>query len=912
MALTTGTRLGPYEVSGNLGAGGMGEVYRARDTSLGRDVAIKVLPTAFGSDPDRRARFEREAQVLATLNHPNIGAIYGLVDIDGSRGLVLEFVDGPTLAELIEQTPEADSVRSTPGGIEGSARRGGGAPRHLKIEDTLAIATQIVEALDAAHEKGVVHRDLKPANIKVTADGTVKVLDFGLAKALAPETAGGNELANSPTITSPAALTRHGMILGTAAYMSPEQARGKVVDKRADIWAFGCVLYELLTGRRTFGGDTIADTLGAIVGREPDWSALPSSTPPIVQRLLRRCLEKDPRRRLRDVGDARLDLAEAMEGKTGPAPAMGSPLARARHGMAMLATAFLVLALAAAAIGAWIGRRSAVVATAPRVRFSILPPPGTTFYDTVETVTVALSPDGSQLAFIAADAANNRKIWLRALDAVEARPLAGTESATSVFWKPDSKSIGFVAGDKMRRLDLPNGAAVTICTVASGVGLSASWGPKGDIVFASIEGQALLQVPAAGGTPVELIKPDRSQGESRVIWPWFLPDGERFVYVSHRQNNEAHVMAMAPGEPPHQVLSAFSNVQYTPGFLLFARDSTLFALPFDAAAARPSGEAFPLGEPVSYMFGPGRAVFTASLNRVLVLQAHRDVNRLVWIDRTGREVGTVGGPGGYLRTRISPDGTRALFDRLQPDNGAYDLYVVDLGRNAETRLTSAPATEGGGTWLADGRSFFLAIVRGGPPQLFRMDLVNRAEESVLPQRGLQEPEDVSPDGKFLVFSERPGGTFDLLALQLRGDGTPKPLIQGPFDQFNARISPDGRYLAYESNESGKSEVYVTTFPEVGERVRVSVAGGRSPRWNRKALELFYLSAKQELISVSLRTSPTLNVASTSTLFTMKPDAIWRTFDVAPDGRFLVIVIDVVGGSQPLTVTTNAVPAKAAE
>jgi Tol biopolymer transport system component len=876
LRLTPGSRLGSYEVIAAVGAGGMGEVYRARDTALGRDVAIKIVPPVFSADPDRRARFEREAQMLAALNHTNIGAIYGLVDTEAGKGLVLEFVEGPTLADLIAGQ---------------------------RVPDPFAIARQIADALDAAHEKGIVHRDLKPANVKVTPGGHVKVLDFGLAKAVAATASGDSQ--ESPTITSPAALTRHGVVLGTAAYMSPEQARGREVDKRADIWAFGCVLYELVSGRRPFDGETTADVISAILSHEPDWTVL-SGAPPAVQRLVRRCLEKDPRRRLRDIADARIELEDPV-----PASGVTSPLAvrESRPRRAFLATAIVAVVALAAAATAWIWTGAAPAAPIQPIRFQVPMPEGIRLPLTVETLTIAVAPDGSQIAFIGLEPGEASQVWVKSLGDAVPRALGGTDGASSVFWSPDARSIAFFAEGRLKRMDLGATTAVPVCDVPTGVGLVGSWGSRGLALFASVEGQAIYQVSMAGGTPVEVAKPDRAAGEIRTTWPSYLPDGERFLYQSQTEDVRGRVFLAVPGEAPRLVIEAASNAQYVePGYVLFARDSALFALPFDAGTGRVTGDPFATGESVDYMFGPNWALFSASHTGVLAWHAAGDRNELKWVNQAGDQVGTVGNAGDMLRMRISFDGRRALFDRKQPGNGAYDLWLVDLDRGVEQRLTSGAVPEGGGTWLPDGRSAFLGVANGAPPRIYRKDLAggsSGAMTPVLPQRGLQEPTDVDRAGKFLLFSERmPAGEFDLFALPLSENAEPFAVVSAPMNQNDGKFSPDGQHIAYVSAESGYPEIYVASFPKGETRTRVSVRGGRSPRWSRDGRQLFYISGSEQLMTVPVVLGETVQIGAARLMFPSKPVVNWRTYDVAPDGRFLAMITTSVGAAQPLSVTTN--------
>jgi eukaryotic-like serine/threonine-protein kinase len=873
--LSAGTRIGPYEIIGSLGAGGMGEVYRARDAKLGRDVAIKILPRIFTTDPDRLARFEREARVLASLNHPYIGAIYGLETFDGTPALVLELIDGDMLADRIATGP-------------------------LPVADALTIATQIAEALEAAHERGIVHRDLKPANIKITPAGIVKVLDFGLAKAVAGDDSG-PDLTHSPTVTMGG--TRDGIVLGTAAYMSPEQARGKAVDKRADIWAFGCVLFEMLTGRSAFAGETLSDTIARILEREPDWRALTERAPPGVQRILRRCLEKDPRQRLRDVGEARIGLSRQDE----EAPAReNQPAAWTWKQRAAALTASAAVVAAALATGAWYGSRPSARSRASLIQFALPPPLGARFRVDFETTFLALSPDGSQVALAARPADGSSRIWLRPLSAIEARPLAGTEGASSAFWSPDGRSLAFFAGNQLKRIDLSGGSPVTICEVPENIGLFGTWGLGGQILFASVEGTAIFSVSTNGGTPAAVVQPDRTRKQSRVHWPWFLPDGKRFLYLTRMQDGSGQITLGEPGAPPRAILSAVSNPQWVdPDYLVFVREGTLLGQRVDLASGRPVGEAFSIAEPVNYFFSTARASFTTSRNGMLAYQSRGNLTRMMWVDRAGTELDPLGPVGSYQRARISPDGKSVVFDRGEPRMGTGDMWVTDLARGVETRLTSDPGSEGGATWLPTSHAVVFQADRGGPPHLFRKDLLTGKEDELTPVATFQEPLDISPDGQWVAFQRRTArGNNDIDKLPLAG-GKPSPLLDSPFDEIDLRFSPDGRSIAIVSDESGRYEVYVAPFPFTGAKTRVSTGGAYQPRWSRDGREIFYQTSDRHLVAVSVRTTPTLELGSPAPLFSFEGRRAWVNFDVAPDGkRFLAVTRQLFADEQPLSVVLN--------
>jgi serine/threonine protein kinase len=877
MPLSIGTRLGPYEILAAIGAGGMGEVYRARDTKLGRDVAIKILPQAFASDPERLARFEREARALASFSHPNIGAIYGIEESADDQGvrhkaLVLELIEGETLAERL-------------------------ARGRLAIDEVLHVSGQIANALEAAHEKGIVHRDLKPANIKITPGGVVKVLDFGLAKtAVRP-----GEASHLSTVVSDG--TRDGTVLGTAAYMSPEQARGLAVDKRTDIWAFGCVLYEMLACRAAFGGTTATDTFAGIIEREPDWTALPQDTPARWRELLASCLVKDQRRRLRDIGDARFSLEVSVPpGVTEASRPATRPWSNATR--QAVAAATLLMVAASIAIG-WLLRRppAAGVVSPGQIRLSLPPPAGFLFTQDSERVSFALSPDGTQLAFVTSGQGATR-IWLRLLSASTAHPVTGTEGARSVFWSPDSTAMAFFAGDKLKRIDVKGGVPVTICDVPAGIGLYGSWSSGNEIVYASVEGDAIYRVPIAGGTPVVVVTRDRARSETRVNWPWFLPDGKRILFITRLDDEPSQLTVGGDGQPPRRVAPMHSTVQWVePGYLVFARDGTLVAQRFDLAAERLVGEPIPIADPVEYLYQTAKAGFTASRNGILAYRSDLDVHRLLWFDRAGKELGSIGAPGKYQLGSISRDGNSVAFDRSDPRSGAQDLWVFDLKRTVETRITSAPSSDAFPKWIGDHALVFVAAP-SGPPHLFRKDLASGETRELTPVSALQTATDVTTDDSTLAYNQRtPRGNFDIWTLSLSGPAAPKPFLSSPFNEVDLRFSPDGRAAAWTSDESGRQELYVAPRSTPGSRTRVSPDGAGVPVWSRSGEELFYLTPDGRLMTVTIKTTPSLSIGTPALLFTIKGKG-WQSFDVAPDGRFLAVVPQIFAGEQPLNVVLN--------
>ena len=679
MPLEPRTRLGPYEIVARLGAGGMGEVYRARDPKLNRDVALKVLPELFAHDPERLARFKREAQVLASLNHPKIAAIYGFEESNGVQALVLELVEGPTLADRLTDAP-------------------------IPIEEALPIARQIAEALEAAHVQGIVHRDLKPANLKVRPDGAVKVLDFGLAKALAPELAAvaPHDLSRSPTVTTPAA-TRIGVIMGTAPYMSPEQARGQTAGTQADIWAFGVLLYEMLTGKQAFTGDTITDVLADIVKIDPDWRALPENTPLPIRLLLRHCLQKSPASRLHHIADARIEIdAASIDSSVTTAPAPHGSAVR-RRVLAGVVAAGLLLAGGGATLLVERYIRPEPVSLGV-VRLAVTAPEKTTFFGGPNTPYTSVSPDGRRVAFLAASEGVLR-IWVRSLDTLEARPLVGTEGVVPYppFWSPDSRSIGFFTGaGKLRKIEMSGGPAQTICDAPLGINPSGTWNREGVIVFGG-GSEPLKRVSAAGGTPQPVTVLDQSRQDQGHHWPTFLPDGNHFFFLvrAAAAENSAILIGRLSSWETTRVVSADSRIAYDPsGYLLFVRERSLLALPFDAKTLRPAGDPVVIAEQVRAN-AVGQSSVTVSGNGVLAYRTG-DVERstLTWFDRAGKILGTVGPAGSYQSPQLSPDETRVAVVRTDSEGGR-DVWVIDTARASMTRLTFGAGSLGA-VWSPDG------------------------------------------------------------------------------------------------------------------------------------------------------------------------------------------------------------------
>jgi eukaryotic-like serine/threonine-protein kinase len=893
MTLTAGTKLGPYEITGAIGAGGMGEVYRARDAKLGRDVALKVLPEAFARDAERMARFQREAKVLASLDHPNIASIYGLEDSSSTHALVMQLIEGPTLADRIKQGP-------------------------ISVDESLRIAKQIAEALEYAHERGIVHRDLKPANVKVTADDAVKILDFGLAKALEGDAAS-MDISTSPTISRLA--TMQGVLLGTAAYMSPEQAKGKSVDRRADIWAFGCVLYEMLTGQQTFTGEAVTDTLASVIKEEPDWSQLPAGTPIRVRVLLQRCLQKDPKQRLQAIGDARISLDEVLSGAPDPALA-GAPQAATPLWRRALPWAIAGLLFVALVSVAFIHFREKPPAPAEPVRFDISPPGRGTIG------VFELSPDGRQLAFAAAGSDGVPSVWIRSLDSTQPRRLSGSESTqlTTFFWSPDSRYVAFGDGGKLRKIDVSGGAAETLCEI-NGAVLGGSWNHDGVIIFGT-NYTGLMRVSANGGPASPLTTLDSSRGEVLHDFPEFLPDGRHFIYLrasNELDSNGVYVDSLnaKPGEQgSKRLLSTLSDAIYVPssdasaGQLLFIRDGALMAQPFDAQRLELSGEPATVASHIDTFRNHG--FFSASTNGVLVYSTGSVARTFqpTWFDRQGKVLGTVGEPGDFASLSISPDGKGAAVSRI--DSGIA-LWLLDFSRGTSERFTFGSAGAADGIWSPDSSRIIFGYYRSGVSDLYQKPASGATDEELLLKSSENKiPTSWSRDGRFLLYAvqNRKTAKGELWILPLVGDKKPHPFLRNEFNNDFGRFSPNGRLVAYQSDESGRNEIYVRTFTpdsptaasDTGGKWLISTDGGSEPRWGEDGKELYFLGAGGTLLSVEIATSPVFQAGVPKPLFrTPLPprSAVRESWDLTPDGkRFLLLAPGGPTGEVPLTVVLN--------
>jgi Tol biopolymer transport system component len=863
-SLSPGVRFGPYEVVSPLGAGGMGEVYRARDTKLGRDVALKILPAAFASHPDRLMRFEREARTLAALNHPNIAQVYGLEDASSdpgagagaTRAIVMELVEGGDLSVRIARGP-------------------------VPLDEALPIARQLAEALEAAHALGIIHRDLKPSNIKLRPDGTVKVLDFGLAKALDPlDPLGGH--GGDSTITSPA-HTVPGMILGTAAYMAPEQAKGKPVDKRVDIWAFGCVVYELLTGERAFQAEDTADTIVAVVTRDPDWTRLPAATPAAVTRLLRRCLVKDRRNRLPDIGAARLDLDEALTGAPddavapGPAPATTRWIAAA-VGLALAATLGLLA-------GRGLAPSPPPAAEARAVRFTVVPDD----LDTSDQFPPEVSPDGSQLLFVARPRAGGALgLYIYDLTAGSLRRVEGTDNANSPFWSADGRSIGFAAAfGRLLRVDVAGGSPRPLVDVQEAF-VGAAWNRDGVLVVSRRYG--FVRIPAGGGPAEQITTLDRSRQENSHRWPQFLPDGQRFVFVarSGRPDRSSAYVGFLDGRPPVRLMECSSQVRYASGHLVYVLDDTLVARAFDTTTLALAGDPIRLADGAGSPGTSLRARFSISDNGVLVHQAQQSVLfQLRWYDRAGEALGTLGGADSVANFRISPDATRVVVDRADHPRGGRSVWLVDIAAGRQSRVTFGDSDDWQPIWSRDGARILFGSYRDGPLDLYHRPASGETPDAVLVASEVQkEPNDWSRDGATVLVTETIADTRGDLVAIASSTGARTVVAASDALEHRGRFSPDDRWVAYTSDESGRAQVYVQPFPPTGAKWQISTEGGWDPKWRADGREIYYVQAGRGIMAVAVDSSRTFEHAEPTLLIAARPaiGASTSSFEAAPDGR----------------------------
>jgi Tol biopolymer transport system component len=864
MPLSVGDKLGLFEIRAPIGAGGMGEVYRARDTKLGRDVAIKILPENFAKDPERMARFEREAKVLASLNHPNIAHIYGVED----RALVMELVEG--------ESPKGQ----------------------MPFDEAWKVASQIADALEYAHEHGVVHRDLKPANVKVTPDGVVKLLDFGLAKALSdtPDSPSGDPV-NSPTMTLGA--TTVGTIMGTAAYMSPEQAKGKRVDKRADIWSWGVMLYELLTGERMFKGDDAADTLAHVLTQSPDLTRVPAK----LHKLLGRCLEKDPKRRLRDIGDAR-DLVEILD-TTVVAHASRWPwVITAMLGIALIGLAAVNLL--------WAPWRSTLD---PRkiVRFQIAPPDQVTVAS-----SFAMSPDGSKLVYDAASSDGAGRVWLRSMDTLESRPLPGTElpNGLPMFWSFDSRFVFLAMTEKVEKVDVTGGPPITLCDASSMV--AGGTGNRDGVILFGLNPGVIQRVALSGGAPSAVTALNAARSDRSHSFPVFLPDGRHFLYLVRTTGSEANgiylgsIYSRPEQQDPKRLIATDFSADFVAfpdsdrGAILFLRDGTMLAQLFDLRRLETVGEVTPLAEQVGSNRGFG--FFSASVNGTLVYRRMRvGDERLGWLDRQGNRLGTVGEAYRYTQVAISPDGTRAAAGRF--GLGA-DIWLTEFAHAGDTRFTFDPSVDRDPVWSPDGSRIAFTSNRSGQYDLYQHASNSSGQDELLFKSGhMKLATDWSRDGRYLLYNDLdPKTKRDLWVLPMDAASSgrkPVAFLSTDFDELNGKFSPDSHWVAYQSDESGRYEIYVRPFPAVqgGGKWPLSHGGGRQPHWRGDGQELFYIGPDNSLMAVPVSaSSATFQPGTPKALFKVPSSQTW---DVTADGkRFLFPIPSGDTAQNPFTVILN--------
>jgi len=872
----------------------MGQVYRARDAKLGRDVAIKVLPDAFARDAERLARFRREAQALAALNDSHIAQIYHLEETGGRAALVMEFVDGRTIADMLHGRP-------------------------IDTDDALRYAAEIAAGLETAHEKGIVHRDLKPANVKVTSEGRVKILDFGLAKAMgaAGSDDSGLQLANSPTLTARA--TEAGVILGTAAYMSPEQARGKALDKRTDIWAFGCVLFEMLTGRRAFEGETVSDTLASVLRSDPDWSVLPAGVPPHVGALLRRCLERDVTRRLRDIGEARLALSGAAPPATAtiqvPASQIGAPASAsrpARPWLWMATTLVLLAALAAVLPTSSLVRRDATAASPDSYELAIAAPPGAQFEVGSNSGNVILSPDGTRIAFVAStDKAAT--IWIRSLAADDARSVPGTENASNPFWSPDGRSIGFFANGKLWAVKIAGGLPEAIADASGSRG--GAWSEAGTIIFA-VGGSALSRVSASGGAVSPLTKLDGSRGENAHYWPVFLPGGKRFLYFVRStkvENGGIYVGSMDGSASVRLVASLSSGIlarhPLTGGwYLMWARDHDLLAQAFDLESLTLSGDVATIATGIRVEESQRLAYVSASLTGQLAWATSRAAdNVLALYGRDGRRIRTLDIPPGKLvQPTLSPDGKRLLFTSV--DRGGADIFLHDLATNVTERLTTDPNYDESPTWSPDGSAMVYSGQDGEKAALLRLAIGRGAQPELLFARDSLGAGYETADRRFLILSIFNAGTADDVVVRLRESGKIVPLVSGPGSDFPAGLSTDGRTLLMIQQTGARSFASVARLrtdgpePTLG-AVQMVADGVLAAALRPDGREVIVVSPDGAVKAVALTPSgDAIAIGATTPLF--QAPRIADAFTVGPTGQQFVVVESPFALGQTLRVLTR--------
>ncbi|MGC1451593.1 MAG: protein kinase [Candidatus Sulfotelmatobacter sp.] len=879
MALTPGTKLGPYEIQSPLGAGGMGEVYRARDTRLDRTVAVKILPAHLSSNPEAKQRFEREARTISSLNHPHICVLHDVGTQDGTFYLVMEYVDGETLHSHLQKGP-------------------------LPLKQVLECGVQICDALEKAHRVGIVHRDLKPGNIMLTASGT-KLLDFGLAKPVAMLGAQalsekGNLTPSTPTMNlsmlsaTPAALTQQGMIVGTFQYIAPEVLQGQEADARSDIFSFGCVLYEMITRRRAFEGKSQLSVMTAILEKDPEpLATLQPTTPPAIDYVVQTCLEKNPENRFQTAHDVKLQLAWIA--KAGSQTGAVAAPARRRTSGERVVWALALLALALVAIATWWARP---VAQAYPIRFDFSP---------VESGTAdpVISPSGRQIAFLVLRSGSSQ-IWVRPMDSLQARAVPGTEDGAQPFWSPDEQSLGFFAHGKLKKVEIATGSVQTLTKVPYGVG--GTWSSGGVIVYSPSFGSGLFRVPSSGGDGQPLSKLDGGQREVIHAWPQFLPDGQHVLFLQRGATGEGgHISVVALGNQNiHQLMKGDALVGYTePGYILFVRDGAFMAQLFDASRLRLRGDPILVADKIGYDANWAQVLASVSANGTVVYQEKVQRERqLVVLDRTGKQVSVFGPAGPYSGFRVSADERQVAVNRVDPASGTVDIWIFEISRGILSRLTTNLANNKNLTWSPEERSMVFQSDRNGMYDLYLRDASGKETPLFQSAEDKTGPE-WSRDGKYVVYTDdNPKTHSDIWAIPVAGDRKPFPVVQTEADEQDPRVSPDGRWLAYESDESGRVETYVVSFPAGTDRLQISNSGGSSPRWSPDGKELFYISGDRKVMTAEVKSGAQLEASAPKPLFAA-PDA---DYDVVQNGQrfiFSNLVNDPKGSTVNVIVNWTA-------
>jgi len=870
MALETGKRIGAYEIQDLLGAGGMGEVYRARDTRLDRTVAIKILQGHLALDDDIRQRFEREAKVVSSLNHPNICTLFDVGHQDGMDYLVMEFLDGESMADRLARGP-------------------------MPLPELLKTAVEIADALDRAHRQGLVHRDLKPGNIMLTKSGA-KLLDFGLAR-ITPPTRSMSDL-SSPTMSRP--ITAEGTIVGTFQYMAPELLEGGEADARSDIFSFGAVLYEMATGRRPFEGRSQASLIAAILKESPrPISTLMPLSPPALDRAVSRCLEKDPNDRWQTARDLLLDLkwvAEAGSRAGIPVPVAARRKSRERLAWTLAGAGGIATALLAFVAISWAPKPP------PEIRFFI-----PTSAEIIGMGTPKVSPDGRCIAYNAADSSGVMRLWIRPMGSLTAQPLSGTENAQRPFWSPDSRYLGFMAEGKLKKIAVAGGPPQTICD--SGSMGDGSWSKDGMILFDSTASDSLRRVPAAGGQSAPATYVDRTRGETGNAWPQFLPDGRHFLFLGLTARPES--TALKVGDLTSRAtrilaIGNFSRMDFVPGYILYVKDRALLAQPFDTGALKFTGEPFPVVDDVAVGGGgAANAEFSASRNGVLVFRGGAGIaqSRFTWVDRAGHDVQTAGEMGPYGSFQLAPDGKRIAFDNAG-NSSNQDIWILEAGRDVTTRFTFSPTDEYWPVWSPDGSRIAYASNPSGRFDVFVKGATGAQPESLMATAQVSlGPSDWSSDGRTIACVALGGPTsWDIWVLPTTGE-RPHPLIATPFREWEPRFSPDGRWIAYSSNESGRREIYVQPYPGLGGKWQVSNAGGRDPEWRRDGKELFFVSLNGTMMAVDVVAGSSLELGSPKALFSgfvADPNQTGHNYSVSTDGQRFLVKKQVRAGALPST------------